>query len=168
MKILNRFYQGIFNLATGISVAALIAIVLMIVAVVITRYVFSYSLRNFDEIVGYLVVVIVYGGAAYTQRRDMHIRVPIVVDELPDGIRKGFEIATEIAALIFVLVVFIWLTFSVSFQSYQVGNISNSSLETPMWIPQMIVPLGSAIFAVEIIRQIILLITKRNQGKTTS
>jgi TRAP-type transport system small permease protein len=163
LKILKNLYETIFYAMTGLCVLAVAVMVLMISVGVFTRYVLSYSLRNVDEIAGYLLVIIVYFGAAYTHRKDMHIRVPVVVDELPAQIRKFFEIAMEIVALFFVLVVLVWLAYDLCLQSYQMGSIYNSSLETPMWIPQMIIPLGSSVFAIEIIRRLYIEVKKRKQ-----
>ena len=156
MGKLSLVYKWLLAVATGLAAAALSVMVLIITADVTSRYVFLYSLRNVNEISGYLLVLLVFMGAAYAHRRDAHIKVDIVVKYLPIRVRRWLAVAMEVLALLFVGLVLVWLAARFSIQSYEVSAHFHSSMRTPLWIPEVLVPVGSAIFLLEIVRRLII------------
>ena len=160
MGKLSLVYKWLLAGATGLAAAAISVMVLMITADVISRYVFLYSLRNTNEISGYLLVILVFMGAAYAHRQDAHMKVDILVKYLPIRVRQWLAVAIEVLALLFVGLVLVWLAARFPIQSYEVGARAHSSLRTPLWIPEVFVPVASAIFLIEIVRRLVIDIRK--------
>ena len=107
-----------------------------------------------DEMSGYLLIGIVFLGLGYTQRKGKHIQITILTRNLSGRKRRIIEIATLLLALVFIG----WFTFSTIapvIQNYQVNATSLSIIATPLWIPWLLIPLGLAILAIELIVELI-------------
>lgn len=142
MNALLRLTRGAARLALGLSAAALLASLVVIVYGVVRRYVFNTPVAWTDELVGYLLVASVMLAAADALFGGEHIAVDIVTERLaPRGKRVAFlfGLAAVAATAMLLLAEGIGM---VQF-SHQVGLRSNGYLALPLWIPQLLVPLGA-------------------------
>ena len=138
---------------TGVVVAG-VAVLLMVALVtveVISRYFLRRSTLIADEYAGYLLVVVTFGGLAYTLRTEGHIRVDFVTNRLPAGVRRLLFGIGGVLGAIFVTIL--------AWQSWQLvqTSIGNSEraltvIRTPLWIPQLVIPIGLVLFLITVIR----------------
>lgn len=132
------------------SSVAMILIVLLILLEVFLRSLFNTSTMVTDEYSAYLYVVLVFFGLGYTLATEGHIRVKVVLSRLSERTRLFLDAvvtATAIALTGFALV------FSISLvrEAYSLRMVSETPSQTPMWIPQLAIPVGLAVFMAQLL-----------------
>jgi TRAP-type C4-dicarboxylate transport system permease small subunit len=142
LSAIERLVRGIARIGLALAAAALLASLAAITYSVVRRYVLGAPVAWTDELVGYLLVASVMLAAADALFGGEHIAVDIVTERLgARGKRIAFlfGLATVAATAMLLLVEGIG---TVQF-SHQVGLRSNGYLAVPMWIPQLLVPIGA-------------------------
>ena len=108
---------------------------------VVTRYFFNNPQPWIDELTGYLMVATALLGAAETLRRREHINVDLAAERLGPVGKRVLEIFGLLAVILLSLLMVIsgidMVVFSYSMDLYSIGY-----LELPIWIPQLVVPVG--------------------------
>jgi TRAP-type C4-dicarboxylate transport system permease small subunit len=142
MSAVERFARALARFALGLAAAALLASLATIAYSVVRRYVFGTPVAWTDELVGYLLVASVMLAAADALFGGEHISVDIVTERLaPRGKRATFLLGLVAVAATASLLLVEGIGM-VQF-SHQVGLRSNGYLAVPMWIPQLLVPIGA-------------------------
>ncbi|HXP75786.1 MAG TPA: TRAP transporter large permease subunit [Stellaceae bacterium] len=91
-------------LATEIAAAVLVAVeVTVLLAGVVSRYVFNRPLTWSDELASILFLWLAMLGAVIALRRDEHMRLTTVVARIPKRWRNGFETVAALIVAVFVL-----------------------------------------------------------------
>ena len=125
---------------------------------VAARYLFNRPQVWTDELVSYLVVLLVMTAAAEVLRRGEHISIDLLVERL--GPRAAFWV--EVAGMVAVLVVSAILIVSglemIAF-SRDMGIRSVGYLSVLIWIPQSALPLGFALVALAAVNRLLRLLT---------
>jgi TRAP-type C4-dicarboxylate transport system permease small subunit len=103
-----------------------------------------------EEYSAYMMVFCVYLGAAYTLREDAHIRVDVLTIRLSERLRIYLRAITSCLYTIYGLVL-TWKTTALVFYYKKIGHCAMSVLETPTWIPAIVVPVGFAILTLQMI-----------------
>ena len=120
---------------------ALVASLVMVVIGVIGRYVLNIGVYFVDEYVGYALVIMAFLALGSTLTAEKHIRIDVVVRLLPQRLRNWVEAATSAIGL--AISVFITVQSSQRvIMSFRGGDLSVSPLETPLYIPQLFIPVG--------------------------
>ncbi len=118
---------------------------LLITIDVIGRTLFGKSTLVADELSGYMLVAIVSLGLAHTLKAEKHITVEIITSRLPEVKRKKLEVVVYLLSAAFMT----WLTWATWYPVVKNLNTQSiTSLHMPMWIPYLLVPVGSAMLAV--------------------
>ncbi|MBM3535774.1 MAG: TRAP transporter small permease [Alphaproteobacteria bacterium] len=145
LKVGRNLRDLVVVLARGSgAVAALtvLAMCLMITAEVVLRGAFNESLIWVSEIVGYLMVALIFLSLGEAMLAGSHIRIDLLVDKLPKRLRNQLEVFTlalSTAASAF----FTWHGLTTALRSYQYGRRDAfGSLSAPLFIPQMALPIG--------------------------
>lgn len=129
--------------------AILFLMVLLITVDVFGRYVFSRPTYVADELSGYFLVVIIFLSVAQTQKKGKHVISTALTSRLLPSKRKWLEISTSIMSLAFI-VWFAWRAAVVTHQSYVMNTTTITILHTPYWIPQLLLPIGLSMFALQL------------------
>jgi TRAP-type C4-dicarboxylate transport system permease small subunit len=149
-KIISAISLGAFILA-GLAV---IVIAITIVVEVIARDLFNHPLIDIVTIGRMGMGIVGLLAAAFTLRMKKHISIQLVVDRLPKRMGKIVHLVGIIISF-FCLVFLIWATFRLARFS-QVQGINFEGLYTfPVYLPQMLVPLGLGLFALELLNTIV-------------
>lgn len=133
---------GVAALVAGL---ATLAIVLLISYDVVLRAVFARPQLFVDELAGFLEVLVVFGGAAYTFRVGGHVRVDLVTARLPPAARAWLRVVTLALGVVFLAVV-VWVTTRSALTAWRYGRVSAVMLY-PLWVPMLLIPLGLALMA---------------------
>ena len=129
----------------GVALAA-VALLVSLAAIgygVVMRYVVARPIVWVDELISYLLVAIVMLAAADAQRRGEHIAVDIVTDRLGPAGRRMAALAGLVAVAVCGAFLIVEGWGMVAF-SRMIGIISTGSLAVPMWLPQLLIPIGGA------------------------
>jgi len=145
----GRLADAISTAAGVISAVAVIAILLLVCAEVILRQ-FNRSMLVADEIAGYLNAAVVFLGLAYTLKSGGFIRVELMYDALPPGLRLAAKWLFTLIAAVAVGVLLYYCVLHVQY-AFEQDTRAISILETPEWIPQAVMVIGLAVLLLQII-----------------
>ncbi len=155
--MLNKFIDtyvrlvGLLTLAGAALAAVAVVLVLALICLeVLLRGAFGMSTLVADEFSGYLNVAIIYLGLAYTLHRGGFVRVEIVYQKL-----TGFTAALArwiilLVSLTYVAIVLYYMIQYVAY-SYAGGIRSFSVSQTPLYLPQSLIVIGSAILLLQLV-----------------
>lgn len=138
--------------------AACLIVVLLVVLVnveVAARYFLSTSTLIADEYGGYALVWICLLGFAQALRTGQFLRVDAVVERLRGGARRAAEVVGALVGLV-TSAVLAQATLGMTLASLRFGTVSIQPSLTPIWIPQIIMPLGFAWLCVVYLRELAL------------
>lgn len=158
-SMLSRFINTLSSVFGNASIVSLVAVGLLVNAAVIMRYVFNAPFHFTEEISGYLMVALVFLGLADTLRAERHIRIDVVFVHLPKWIQNTLEICSLALGLIFAGI-FAWRTGQTVLTSYQIKMTSFGLWQVPLYLPQLLMPIGFVALALQIIARAI----KKIQG----
>lgn len=141
-------------IAAGFTVAALLVTCHMI----FVRAVLKQSTIWQTEAVIYLMIAATTIGLPYVQRLRGHVNVDLLPHALPIGARRVLALVT-LAATIAVTAVIAWYSYDVWHQAFQRNWKSSTVWAPPLWIPYLALPLGFALFLLQLLADLIGLIT---------
>lgn len=145
-----------FAVTVGLVAACVIlfAMMALIVAEVVLRSAFGVSMQVVDEYSGYMVVAIFFFGVAYCLQENALLRVELLFRLLRSGVQRALVLIFNVMALAFTAVVTYQLaTFAIG--SWRQGVFAPTTAMTPLYIPQLVMPLGMALLCIVLIAEII-------------
>jgi TRAP-type C4-dicarboxylate transport system permease small subunit len=101
----------------------------------------------------YLMAATFTFGAAMTLRAGGHIRVSLLLANVPPALRRLLDIACAVVALVF-MAFLAYAMVKFTYASYAKGQTSISS-DTPLWIPQAAVTFGMVLLALQFLARVI-------------
>jgi len=120
-----------------------------------SRYAFSISSNGFLEIQWYMFAVMVMLGAAYTLRRNEHVRVEIFYLYLSERGRLWLDLIGAVLFLLPTCILMVWLSWPFFMQSYQVDEWSSNAGGLLRWPIKFAIPAGFTLLALQGISDII-------------
>lgn len=169
MAFYRRIIEIIVILCENIEVLFLALMTIMVFALVVSRYVFSYSFAWIEELTRYMMIWAAFLGAAALFKDDDHIRMDLVYKKLSERWRTAFDLVFGLLQMGFlVFLTILGLQYSESARLFVVATLNNMSM---YWVT-LIIPVSSALAAVIILFNIIRIIgrlpgnkmpTNRNQ-----
>jgi len=141
----------------------LIAIIVLTMMEVISRYVLRNPLILSDEFGGYALVVIGCLGLAYCAQSGGHIRISFLVERLGAAIGP-IRIVTLALGLIFVSVT-AWVCWQFLADSFARDMRSNSLLRVPLKWPQLAMPVGFTLYALVLLAQLVHAVCEHRAGR---
>ena len=144
MKLLDRLVRALARIGAALAAASLLASMLVIGYSVVMRYFANRPVAWADELAGYLLVASVMLAAADALFEGEHIRVDVLVERLSARGRWVAALTGLLAILAAAALLAVEGADMVAF-SRMVDLKSNGYLAVPMWIPQLLVPLGAVL-----------------------
>lgn len=136
--------ETLSRLVSTIASIAVVVIVLLVVTEVALRSTIGFSLGFVEEIVSYLVVAVTFFGACVSFRKQAFFKVGFFYNKLSRKVKKVFDVAHSLIALLFCIPLFYFSIFLV-ISSYTRKTAAPTLLGTPLFIPQLIIPVGMAL-----------------------
>jgi len=142
---------GLTGRTSGAIGAALTGLLLVMICYdVLMRYVFNRPTDWANELSGYALVGIVFLGLAHAQAEGAHVRVDLLLTRLSSGARALLGRATGWVVLWYVMV-FLWQAVVLVVNSHGYGTRSFGLLNTPLWMPQLLMVCGLALLVVTLL-----------------
>ena len=138
--------------ATGTVLVALVSLVCL---EALLRGGFNYSLGFAEELTGYGVVFMTFFGAALSLRASSMFQVHFLLDKWPEGTRRVLIRAFVLVALV-ICVILAWKTKDLTLSSFSRGKFAPTVLRTPLWIPQIVPPVGFGVLGLFLVEQLML------------
>jgi TRAP-type C4-dicarboxylate transport system permease small subunit len=144
-RILQSVIVGLANVAMAIAALTVLAMCLLITGAVFMRYVFGFPLVWVPEIVGYLMVVLIFLALGEAMLAGSHIRIDLFVGRLPRRVHDIIEVLT-LTLSTGVAGFFAWHGVKTMLRSFEFGRRDSfGALRMQLYIPQSAVPVGLSI-----------------------
>ncbi len=164
MDVLLRTVEHIaatLALVAGVAIAVLAG---LITIDIVGRDFFGASIQGTDEIGGYVLAFVGSLGMALTLLRRGHPRIEIFFRFFPQAMRDALHVLAQFTMAVFA-VFMAWHALGELQTTLRFGSITNTPLQTPLWVPQGVWLIGMIFFALTAclitVHAIILLITDR-------
>lgn len=137
--LLARIDRTVALIDTPLVGACLLVAVILNVALVIGRLAFNYSANAMEELSVYAVIWMVFLGTLVTDRQGSHINIDLMYHFVRPGTRRGLQrtanflqgvVCLALAGLTLKTVIFTW----------QIGEVSLSTLRAPVWLLMAVMP----------------------------
>jgi len=138
----------------GLAALLLLAMGLLINVEVFGRYFFSFSTLISDEYSGYLFSWMTLICFFYALRTDRLLRVDAVVSGLRDKMRNVVAVPAALIGL-GVSLILVQATFTMWHTNWLFGSVSLQPSQTPLYIPQLIMPIGFGLLSLGYLERLI-------------
>jgi len=152
-KILDKLYLGSGMLA-GLFI---ILITIMILAQIVGRW-FGMVIPSTEDFAGFFLAATTFLALAYTFRMGGHIRVTILVHLLKGKLQR-FALALALLVFIVMIAYGVYYTGAFAYESWSFHELSQGYIAVPLWIPQLAMVVGLAIFLIALIDDLILVLS---------
>ncbi|BBK33989.1 TRAP-type C4-dicarboxylate transport system permease small subunit [Stella humosa] len=132
---------------------SLVAMMVLITLEVICRSFLGFSLTIVDETCGYLVVALLFLGMSYSLREQALLRVEFIINALPSRARAWIELLFDVASLGFAVVI-LYQMGRLAISSWQRGMVAPTLMETPIYLPQLVMPVGALLLLLGLLAEI--------------
>jgi TRAP-type C4-dicarboxylate transport system permease small subunit len=149
---LAPLYQAALWLAGLFMIAVLATIILSILG----RQ-FDFYIRGIDSYAGYFMASASFLALAGTLAKGDHIRVTLVIGHLTGNARRGLELFCLVMAVA-ISGAFAFYSVKMAWWSYKFNDISTANDATPLWIPQIGMALGTVVFCIAFIEELVLVL----------
>ncbi|MBJ7536571.1 TRAP transporter small permease [Marinomonas transparens] len=150
---LSSSLDRLYRIAGGLAAACLIAMTLCVITSIVSRLLSLY-IPGLTEVAGYLMAAANCLALAYTFRNKAHIQVTLFVDKLPiSGQRAMCLFALAVTAMVAIYLAYYMAR--LTYFSWEYHEVSDGSIAMPLWIPQIVVALGTIILAISLIHSFV-------------
>lgn len=146
--------RWVTDAAAAIAAASVLTSLALVCYSVGMRYLLNDPVPWVDEAIGYVLVASVMFAIAEALRKGEHIAVDILTDRLPARGRRVAQVAGMIAVLV-TAALFLAEGWSTAMFSRMLGIRSIGYLDVPIWIVQLLVPLGGALLLLAAIAELV-------------
>jgi len=151
---MRRLLDGLYNAAAYLAALLLIGTPVMVLLGIFGRL-FGFQVRGTDAYAGYCMAGSGFLALAHTLARGEHIRVKLILERASVRTRRGLELFSLAAASV-LAIAFAYYSVRLAWQSYALHDISTGNDATPLWMPQLAMGAGVAIFAIALVDQFVL------------
>lgn len=151
--LLDRF----FNIAGYLAGFFMVGTLLAVLASILGRLHPVFELPGADAYAGYCMACSAFLALAPTLRRGEHIRVTLLLNRLPAAGQRGLDILCHLVA-IGLSGALAWFSIRLVQQSREFHDVSSGLDATPLWIPQLGMAIGTTLFALAFLGDLILLL----------
>jgi len=156
LKISERLAKSV-SLITSTLVYACMSLLFLMMALgtvdVMSRYLFNKPILGTLETFEILLPAIVLLGLGYTQRNNAHVRMEILVSQLSFRTQTVLNFLTNGCALL-ISVLILWRGWVLTIGYWRMGR-TIPTIGVPMFLPQLLVPLGALILSLVLIVQML-------------
>lgn len=160
---MRRSLDFLYN-AAGVLAALFMVGTLAMVVIGVAGRLLHFHLPGTDAYAGYCMAGAGFLALAHTFKRGEHIRVTLLLERLTGAAHRALTLWAYAAGAALALL-FAYYSVRLAWQSWDFHDISTSRDATPLWIPQSTMAIGTVIFAIAMIDELVLeLRGKRKQA----
>lgn len=158
MRMVRSGLDYLYQIAGVMAALCLIMILFLIVVQMLARWT-GEVFPGAPDYAGYAMAAGSFLAFANALNRGSHIRVSIVLNAVPAGVKRILEVwCFGIAAA--VMWYFVWYAGRFVYWSWKFNDISQGQDKTPLWMPQSLMLIGAAILAIAITDHLVHVIFK--------
>jgi TRAP-type C4-dicarboxylate transport system permease small subunit len=135
--------------------AALIIMLVVIGTDIFTRWLLNFSFEISDEIGGYMLAAITFLSLSVCQVYDSFHHVELIQARLSVRGRAISSLLFDLLTLSFAALL-LWHYVRLEFSSWRFGERAPTYLETPLWLPRLVMAIGAAALCLAVCRTIMM------------
>jgi TRAP-type C4-dicarboxylate transport system permease small subunit len=135
--------------------AALIVMLVVIGTDIVTRWAFNFSFEISDEIGGYMLAAITFLSLSVCQVNDSFHHVELMQARLSPRGRALSGLLFDLLTLSFAMLL-TWHYVRLELSSWRFAERAPTFLETPLWLPRLVMAIGAFALCLAIVRTILL------------
>ncbi len=144
--LLKKISAQLSLAGAALSAALFLALVVLIMTEIIGRSFFDYSTMLADEYSGYFYLAAMFFGMAYTFEQGGHIRISIITSRLGRSANRWVDVIAGLLTLAMLLFA-LYYSWNFMIESKEMDMVSEGVSETPLWLTQIPLVVGLALFA---------------------
>jgi TRAP-type C4-dicarboxylate transport system permease small subunit len=148
--------------AAGLLAALFLVGTLAMVLLGIAGRLLDFHVPGTDAYAGYCMAGAGFLALAHTLKRGEHIRVTLILERLHGAGRRVLTVWAFLAGAVLALL-FAYYSVRLAWQSFDFHDISTANDATPLWIPQSLMALGTVVFAIAMVDELVLEILGKRQ-----
>ena len=158
MSVLSAFkvYTAIISFLTRVGMylsgLSILVMAVFVTFEVVARTCFGFSTLVADEWSAYLLAFATFLGLSYTMESKGFMQVDFILGRLSQKHNKMLRFLLLFLALMYSILLDYYLI-SHTFASYSRKIVSTSLSQTPLYIPQLSMPIGMTLFVFELIKE---------------
>ncbi|MCT9811720.1 TRAP transporter small permease subunit [Acidovorax sp. Be4] len=162
---MRRLLDSLYSASAWLAGISMVGVLVMVLATVISRQ-FGFSAPGTDAYAGYAMAGAGFMALASTLKHGEHIRVTLVLGMLKGKALKAMEVtALAIATLLSGFLAF--YSTRMVWQSWEIEDISVGIDATPLWIPQLLMGLGTLVFFIAFCDELVLELMGQRKPRVT-
>ncbi len=143
---MRKTLDFLYDSAAALAALFMIGLLAMVLLSIAGRQL-HFNIPGIDAYAGYLMAGAGFLALAHTLKRGEHIRVTLVLQNLPPAAQRWLERWAMGAGALLALL-FAWYSVRLVLQSHEFHDISTGNDATPLWVPQLAMALGAVVFAI--------------------
>jgi len=155
MRALNAALDWLVLFCAILACVAIAGMSVLIVIEVILRSVFSSTLYLIEEFSGYMVLAIMALGLPYCREKNALLTVDFFISRMGPHLRRRVEFLYGLVSIAYCILID-WYVIQLLMKSIQRDLMAASVMRTPLWIPQMLLPIGITLLCLVMIRKLII------------
>lgn len=164
--MVTRFLHAIYQ-ATGALAGVFLVMICVIVSAQIVARQFGTIIPSADAFAGFCLAATSFLGLAYSFRSGSHIRVTLFLKGL-HGTGRRVVLIVALATAAAITLVLAWHSIAMVAQNYARGEVTSGLVAIPLWLPQIGMAAGIALFAVAILEDLVCALTGRDPAFSQS
>lgn len=150
---LRRALDLLYEASGAFAAICLAGICVLMLAQAFGREIAGLLIRGADDISAWLCAASAFFALGHTFRKGELVRVGLWLDMLSGAKRRAFEVFALGVTVLFVGYM-VWATSRFVYESWQFNEMAQGLIRIPIWIPQLSLVLGVAIFFVAILDEL--------------
>ena len=145
-----RIIETVSDWGARVSAGLLGAMTLLILLEIFLWNAFEKTTLIADEYSAYGLAAIIFLGSGYCLKEKGHIRIPIILNLIPEKPTRVITFAATAVTTAFMGYIW-WYLFLMVKATVRYGSTSGTLTNTPLWIPQSVMLLGAACLLVQMV-----------------
>ena len=151
---MRKLLDGLYDGAAWLAALFMIGVLLMVLLSIVSRLM-HFHVPGTDAYAGYAMAGAGFLALAHTLKRNEHIRVTLILGKLHGSAKRAMELWALTAAVL-LSGLFAFYSLRLVWQSHLFNDISTSNDATPLWIPQIMMAVGTSVLLVAFIDEWVL------------
>lgn len=164
--MLTRALDAIYRAAGALAGLFLVTICVVVSAQIVARQLGT-IIPSADQFAGFCLAATSFLGLAYSFRNGSHIRVTLFVRHAT-GLRGRVLLSSALAVAAAITLTLAWHTIAMVIQNYSRNEVTSGLVPIPLWVPQLGMAAGVALFAVSILEDLVRALLGREPTFATS
>ncbi len=150
---MRKFLDGLYNVAAYAAALFMVSILVCVLLLIVGRQM-GWYIQGLNAYAGYSMAAASFLALAHTFKHNEHIRVTLVLNALRPTARHILNLISLVIALGLAATV-AYYSVHLAIDSYQFNDLSVEEDATPLWIPQLSMAIGSIIFAIALLDELV-------------